>query len=47
MMPDLIVPLLEAEGARALGAILASPRVFTKALKDLLKNYVYIDVGVG
>jgi len=47
MMPDLIVPLLEAEGARALGAILASPRVFTKALKDLLKNYVYTDVGVG
>ena len=47
MMPDLIVPLMEAEGASSLGAILASPRIFTSELKGMLKNYVYVDVGVG
>lgn len=46
MMPDLLVPALEAEGA-GMGAILMNPRVFTKELKEMLDKYVYYQIETG
>jgi hypothetical protein len=46
MVPDLITPVLEAGGG-AVGALLASPRVFTSEMKSLLNKYATVQVGVG
>ena len=43
-MPDMITPLMEAGGGASLGAIMASPVIFTKELKNLLLPYVFMDV---
>jgi len=46
-VPDLIVGLMEAEGATVLGAIMGNPRIFTKELKELLDKYVFYQYEVG
>jgi len=45
MLPDKIVPLLEAGGS--VTGLMGSPRVFTEELKQMLRNYVFIQIEVG
>lgn len=46
MMPDLIVPTLEREGA-GLTTLLRTPNIFTSELKTTLNQYVRYEYGVG
>jgi len=47
MMPDMIAPTLEEGSGRLFGAIMASPKVFTSEVKDMLTKYCYYQVSVG
>ena len=46
MLPDLIVPSLEADGA-GLSGIMMNPRIFTKELKEMLDKYVVNQTDMG